>query len=420
MRSGGRRLGAMSLFGARTWKETLHLLLDLPVGIAGFTLVLTGLATAAGLLVTFLGIPLLTATLLLSRLAGRGELARARVLLGVDLPPPRPLPRQRGGLARLFAPIRDGAAWRSALYFLLMLPVGVVTFTVALTWWATSLGALTLPAWAWSVNRPHGGPQLWDGHYLHRPWQLALSSAAGLVLLLLAPAVVHGLSFLDRGLLRLLRRSHNEERIRALEETRARSVDAAVDERRRIERDLHDGAQQRLVALGLDLGLALEKFERDPAAARELVGGAHREAQRAIAELRDLVRGFAPAVLEDRGLDAALSALAARSPVPVSLHVDVPERPPASLEANAYFIVAEALTNVARHAHARTATVAVRQGDGRLRIEVADDGRGGADPVLGTGLTGLAARAGAVDGTFEVDSPAGGGTRIVAELPCAS
>src|SRR5512146_3229282 len=142
VRRSGRRLGEMSLFRARTWKETLHLLLDLPVGIAGFTLVLTGLATAAGLLVTFLGIPLLTATLLLSRLAGRGELGRARALLGVELQPPRPLPRQRGGLARLFAPIRDGAAWRSALYFLLMLPVGVVTFTVALTWWATALGAL--------------------------------------------------------------------------------------------------------------------------------------------------------------------------------------------------------------------------------------------------------------------------------------
>ena len=408
----------MNLFRARTWEETLYLLLDLPVGVAGFTLAVTGLAGAAGLLITFLGLPLLTATLLLARLAGRGELARARALLGVELPAPRPLPRRDGLIARLFAPIRDGAAWRATVYFLLMLPAGILTFTVAVTWWATALAALTLPAWAWSV--PHGGPELWADRYWSRPWQLAVSAAVGLGLTLLAPYVVHATTFVDRGLLQLLRRSRSDERIRTLEETRARSVDAAVEERRRIERDLHDGAQQRLVALGLDLGLALEKFEQDPAAARDLVGGAHREAQQAIAELRDLVRGFAPAVLEDRGLDAALSALAARSPVPVRLHVVVPERPPASVEANAYFIVAEALTNIARHGDARAATVDVRRVDGRLRIEVADDGAGGADPARGTGLAGLAARAEAVDGTFTLESPPAGGTRIVAELPCAS
>src|SRR5262249_6400631 len=144
------------------------------------------------------------------------------------------------------------------------------------------------------------------------------------------------------------------------------------------------------------------------------------EAQRAIAELRDLVRGLHPAVLEDRGLDAALSALAARSPVPVALTVDVPERPPASIEANAYFIVAEALTNVARHADACHASVAVGTVDGRLRIEVADDGRGGADAGGGSGLAGLADRAAAVDGTFTMVSPPGGGTTLLVELPCAS
>ncbi len=217
----------------------------------------------------------------------------------------------------------------------------------------------------------------------------------------------------------LLGASARDARIEQLQETRARSVDAAVEERRRIERDLHDGAQQRLVRLGMDLGLALDKFDEDPAGARDLVGEAHREAQRAIVELRDLVRGLHPAVLEDRGLDAALSALAARSPVPVALSVDVPARPPASVEANAYFIVAEALTNVAKHAGARTASVDVRSTDGVLRIQVADDGHGGADPA-GSGLAGLADRAAAVDGTFSVVSPSGGGTIVTVELPCAS
>ena len=170
----------------------------------------------------------------------------------------------------------------------------------------------------------------------------------------------------------------------------------------------------------MDLGLALEKFDEDPAEARELVGEAHHEAQRAIVELRDLVRGLHPAVLEDRGLDAALSALAARAPVPVALDVDVPVRPPASVEANAYFIVAEALTNVAKHAEAHTASVDVHSVNGFLRIEVADDGRGGADAAKGSGLAGLADRAAAVDGAFSVVSPPGGGTTVVVELPCGS
>src|SRR3954470_7723334 len=201
----------MKLFAARTWKETLYLLLDLPVGVAGFTLAVTGLAGAAGLLITFVGVPLLTATLLLARAGGRGELARARALLGVELPAPRALPRHDGLIARLLAPIRNGAAWRATLYFLLMLPAGILTFTVAVTWWATALGALTLPVWGWAL--PHGGPQLADGRYWSAPWQLALAAAAGLVLTLLAPAVVHALTFVDRALLQLLRRPRSEDRI---------------------------------------------------------------------------------------------------------------------------------------------------------------------------------------------------------------
>jgi signal transduction histidine kinase len=268
---------------------------------------------------------------------------------------------------------------------------------------------------------PHNGPRVGTSTYWNQPWQLAIASLVGLLLTLAAPWVIRPFALLDGVLVRsLLGASAKDARIEQLQETRARSVDAAVEERRRIERDLHDGAQQRLVRLGMDLGLALDKFDEDPSGARELVGEAHHEAQRAIVELRDLVRGLHPAVLEDRGLDAALSALAARSPVPVALDVDVPERPPASVEANAYFIVAEGLTNVAKHAGATAARVDVRRSNGLLRIEIADDGRGGADTAAGTGLAGLADRAAAVDGTFSVSSPPGGGTTLVVELPCAS
>jgi len=210
------------------------------------------------------------------------------------------------------------------------------------------------------------------------------------------------------------------DRVDELRETQARSVDIAIADRRQIERDLHDGAQQRLLSLGMDLGMALEKFEDDPAAARALVGDAHEELQRAIVELRNLARGIHPAVLTDRGLDAALSSLAARSPVPVHLDVQLDRRPPASAEATAYFIVAEALTNAARHGRASRVDVRVRIEGGTLRISVADDGVGGAAATDRGGLAGLADRASAVEGSLHVTSPPGGPTIVSAELPCAS
>ena len=193
------------LFEAHVWKETLYLLLDLPVGVAGFTLVVTGLSLALGLAVTLVGIPLLAGTLLLARLAGRAERARARALLEFELAAPAPLRREKTVLARLFAPIRDSCAWRAAAYFTLMLPVGILTFTLAVAWWGAALTLLTLPAWAWAL--PHGGPEIANtGYYFNDAWQLALSTAVGLLLTLAATRVVHGLTFLDRGLLTLLRR----------------------------------------------------------------------------------------------------------------------------------------------------------------------------------------------------------------------
>jgi signal transduction histidine kinase len=193
-----------------------------------------------------------------------------------------------------------------------------------------------------------------------------------------------------------------------------------------LERDLHDGAQQRLVSLAMGLGMAKDKLDDDPERARELMAEAHEQAKQAIAELRDFARGIHPAVLGDRGLDAALSALAARSPIPVHVQASIPERPAATVEATAYFVVSEALTNVAKHAAARQAWVTVvRYGD-RLVVDVRDDGRGGAEPQhanglqAGSGLRGLRDRVAAVDGTFTLSSPLGGPTVIQVVLPCAS
>ena len=408
-----------AVVAARTWRETAYLLLDLVVGVAGFTFVVTGLSLGVGLLITLIGVPILVLTLLGCRGAAWLERRRAR-LLDLDLPDPRPLDGTGSFLRRASRPLVDGVAWRSAAYLVLMLPVGIVTFTVAVTVWTTALGLLTLPIYAWSL--PHGGPQFGDTYYWSKPWQLAVASLAGAILTLLAPWIVRLLAVCDRALVRGLlgtSRRELEQRAQVLSETRSRTVDASIDERRRLERDLHDGAQQRLVALGMDLGIALEKLDSDPDAAKALLRDAHGDAQQALRELRDLARGIHPAVLTDRGLDAAVSGLAARSPVPVRVRGSLARRPPASVEATAYFITSEALANVAKHADATSAEVSLEIEDDRLRVEIVDDGRGGADPG-GAGLRGLADRAAALDGSFTVESPAGGGTRIVTELPCAS
>jgi signal transduction histidine kinase len=209
-------------------------------------------------------------------------------------------------------------------------------------------------------------------------------------------------------------------RVVELKETRARVVDAADAERRRIERDLHDGTQQQLVAIAMNLGRAKLKLDEDPEGAKELVVQAHQDAKDSIVELRNVIRGVHPAVLEDRGLDAALSALAARSPVPVRLDVAVPVRPTRTAEAVAYFVVSEALTNVAKHARASHVGVEVATVGGRLLVTVSDDGVGGADGRPDSGLTGLRERVRAVDGTFDLTSRPGAGTTLRVAVPCAS
>jgi signal transduction histidine kinase len=210
---------------------------------------------------------------------------------------------------------------------------------------------------------------------------------------------------------------HGEERIEVLESTRAGAVDQQENELRRIERDLHDGAQARLVALGMSIGMAEQKLADDPEAARELLADAQRGAREALAELRDLARGIHPPVLADRGVGAAVATLADRNPLQVDLSIDLPERPPAAVETACYFVVAEALANATKHADATHVAIGVRSRNGRLLIEVVDDGKGGAD-ASGAGLTGLARRVRALDGKLELESPEGGPTTLRAELPC--
>jgi signal transduction histidine kinase len=285
------------------------------------------------------------------------------------------------------------------------------------------VACLTLPLYGREL--PGGGPSI-NGNHLHGGTALlALSGAVGFLIVLASPPLTRGLASADAALARWLlsptRDAGLKARVTQLEVSRERVVDAAETERRRIERDLHDGAQQRLVAVAMELGRAKAKFADDVDAAAALVDQAHTEAKAALVELRELVRGVHPPVLTDRGLDAALSGLAARCSVPVTVQVDVPVRPRPAVEAVAYFTVAEALTNVAKHSRATHASVTVDGGPGpagTLNIVISDDGIGGAD-AAGAGLTGLADRLAGIDGALFVESPPGGPTIISAVLPCA-
>ena len=309
--------------------------------------------------------------------------------------------------------------------------VGIVLLIMALTpWLVHGLSAMqrsrlraTLGAEIPAPVRPLG--RTW--HQLAYHLLAVLTGLAGGLLVPLFPVVPRLAGWVtrtDEGLARTLlgpgRRESLAQRVETLARSRADLVAAADAERRRIERDLHDGAQQRLVSLAMNLGMARERFEAEPEPVRQVLAAAHDEAVLALTELREFVRGLHPAVLNDRGLDAALSGLAARAPLPVRLRVDVPKPAAPGVEAVAYFVVSEALTNVVKHAQATRAEVTVTQVGDRLLITVTDDGRGGAVPGHGTGLHGLAQRAAAVDGTLSIDSPPGGPTTVTVELPCES
>ncbi|RNG18152.1 sensor histidine kinase [Streptomyces botrytidirepellens] len=309
-----------------------------------------------------------------------------------------------------------GRAWRQLWYHLLAGPAVAFGGVLAVAMALVGLPAATVYIWVWGL------PLSWRVDHVGYSTQAAFVTASGVILLALAYALIGALVRLDTraatALLGPLPTEELERRVEDLTESRAGAVDAADAERRRIERDLHDGAQQRLVSMAVNLGLAKATLTDLPDEARQVIEEAHREAKGAIEELSSLVRGLHPAVLDELGLDAALSGIAARAPLPVRLHVHVPERAAPTVEAVAYFVVSEALANVAKHARAERADVTVVRTGDTLRVVVADDGEGGADAARGTGLTGLAKRAGSVDGTFEISSPRGGPTVITVELPC--
>ena len=412
------------LFGSRTWLSLAYVVLGLPVGIVTFTVVVTGLAVGVGLLpLAATGLLLLFGTAYVAAGVAALERGRAAMLLGKRLPARRHVVAEGASAARRVGNrLTSRGTWKEMAYCVLMLPVGALFYSLVVAVWSVGVAGILLPAYGSAL--PGGEVSTW----VHWPAALELVTGfvIGLLALLAAPSVTRALADAELALARgLLSPSGSEQlaaRVSTLQESRARVVDAADAERRRIERDLHDGAQQRLVSLAVNLGLARATLGDLPADARKVIDEAHREAKEAIAELNNLVRGLHPAVLEDRGLDAALSGVAARLPIPVRVGVDLPQRPSPTVEAVAYFVVSEALTNVVKHAQATRADVIVEGIGETLLVIVADDGAGGADLAaagVGTGLDGLAKRVASVDGTFSCRSPAGGPTVITVELPCA-
>src|SRR4051794_38957401 len=385
-----------------------------PPGGAYLTLLVAGLSVGAGLAVILVGIALLLATLFALRAMAAVERMLARRLLRIAIHPPI-----EGGLhftwrQRVQLWLRDPVTWKSLVFLLGKLPMGIVAYGAIVLLGFTSLVLVCAPVLVAFT------PVIFFGWEIDNPVAAIAAVPVGAVLFLLSLHLFNGLAWIFGVCARVMLGPSSvdlRERVEGLRDASARILAAADDERRRIERDLHDGAQQRLVALNVLLGVVESKLEKDPASAAPLVARARQEATEAVKELRELARGIHPALLADRGLTAALEALAARAPFPVTI-TGVPEaRLPAAVEATAYFITAEALTNVSKYAQATKASIDLTEDRRRLRVTIWDDGVGGAAPKLGTGLRGLYDRVAALDGRFMVSSPAGGGTAVIAELP---
>ena len=393
-----------------TWYANGAIVLGFFVGVGAFAVVVS--IASAGLTTLFfgIGVVLLGVAIEAARLVARAE--RWRVFAGSPGARPaahayRPL---RGGiLGILRAEFGDESRWRDALYVAVNLPLAIIEFIVVALLWVSALALVTISLWF------EDGSDAW--------LPIFVGTVVGLVLLPVAASVSQLVMVLHRAVVTgLLCTSESRElrrQVQTLRESRSAVIDVEASELHRIERDLHDGAQQRLVMLNIDLGMAAERVEADPAAAKALILEGQAQAREALAEIRDLVRGIAPSILVDRGLVAALESIVGRGPVPTAIRSDLEpgERLPVAAERTAYFVASEALANVAKHSNATRCEVRVSRDGPRLVVEVWDDGTGGATTPAGGGLAGLASRVAGVDGTFSLSSPEGGPTVVRSEIP---
>jgi signal transduction histidine kinase len=407
----------------RLWRTLVAVAIAPVLAAVTFALTIALFSTAAGLAITVVfAVPFLWLGFVTSRGFGAAWRDLSAHLLDQPLADPVAPLHATTWLRRLWERVQSADRWREVAHHLLVLPLSVIAYMMTAVAWCGALALTLLPVYVSAL--PGGTAKFGVADVGQGAGSIAVALVGVVGLVVVAPYVTLASGWLHRRLAAWLLGPRREralvEQVEQLETSRSAAVDSAEAERRRIERDLHDGAQQRLVALAATLGEARDKMDTDPDAARVMIVGAHEESKAALKEIRDLVRGIHPVILEDRGLDAALSAVVARAPLPVELEVKVAERPPAAVESAAYFVVAEGLTNIARHAEATRAQVAIARSGPRLVVEIRDDGRGGADASLGTGLQGLRDRVTALGGTMFVLSPDGGPTVLTVELPCAS
>nr|WP_255645115.1 sensor histidine kinase [Actinoplanes polyasparticus] len=409
--------------------DTQYVLIGFPIGLVTVTLFMTLFFTGLGLVIIWVGIPLMIAALMTAR--GFATLERARIgpVFGQKVPNPYYKKSPEGGFVRqALGVLGDGQSWLDMLHGMFRFIPSTISFSLVVTWWSGAMGGLTAPFWAWSVPSSEDNTDLPEllGMGDGTATRILFYFAVGVFFLGTLYPVVRASALLEAWFARGLLSGVNELREQVAEANAARTVaqqqkaaavSAEANALRRLERDIHDGPQQRLVRLAMDLGRAEQQFATDPEAARATVAEALTQTRETLDELRALSRGIAPPILVDRGLQAALTALAGRSLVPVELDATLADRLEPTIESTAYFVVAEALTNVAKHSHANEVQVSVKRNATGLIVSIADDGVGGASVAKGHGLAGLDDRVRAAGGVLDVSSPAGGGTRLTAALP---
>ena len=406
-------------------KDAAFLLLSGPLSLLAFCVIVP--LTALGVVTTIIWVGLLVLIIDLSIAGGFANIARlamARVdgrepVPGGYLEPDPGAPMHR----RLFRCLRDPQRWMDLLWAVIYFPVSLITWIISVVWLALAVAGLLAPIADIILDLvldPAVGQRQGLAHLLGlQPelfWDIGFNLTCGIVFSLTAPAVLRGLAAMQTGLTRAMLSWRSE--VSRLQTSRAAVQRAEADTRRRLERDIHDGPQQRLVRLRMDLARAHRQAEKDPAAASAIIQGAMEQTQQTLDELRQLSRGIAPPVLIDRGLAAAITEAATRSSVPVTVSTELPDLPDHVSQA-AYFVVSEALANLNKHSGATAAGVDARVVDGALLVRISDNGIGGASTAKGHGLAGLVERLNGVDGRLTITSPTGGPTTLEARIPCA-
>jgi signal transduction histidine kinase len=408
----------------RVLLESGYNLSAFPIALVAFIVVLVDLALGVSLLIFIGGILLISVGIMVARGFARFERIRLRGMLGREAATPSYLcaPSGAGFWRRQLTPLKDAQSWLDVVWSLVGLVTGTLAFAVTLAWWAATGAGLTY--WFWQRFLPERSPGDHElAYYLGFGDSVMAASLVQLALgglaLITLPFAVRLVTTIHASLASVLLSSRAElqQEVARVEGGRDAARVAEAESMRRLERDIHDGPQQRLVRLTMDLGRAKRQVSDDPERAAATIDEALAQARETVAELRSLSRGIAPPLLVDRGLAAALEEMLAQSAVPIESRIDVPAQLPPHVETAVYFVVAEALTNVAKHSAAAAASVSVIDAGSQVEVRVEDDGIGGAHPAKGLGLAGLRQRLAAVDGVLEVTSPEGGGTVVVARIP---